>query len=78
MSSLLSEEEIEQQKINGEINDITNAIQTLKEVKKDTQSTELFEPVIDILKAKRKKLKKTLDNFSEEIVQVIEASAILE
>ena len=57
---------------------ITSAIQTLKKIKKDTQSAELFDPIIDILKAKRKKLKKTLDNFSEEIVQVIEASAILE
>lgn len=71
MSGLLSQEEIDQKRLIDEIKDINETIHLLKKYEKN--DTVLIAPLIKSLKQIKRKLTKTLDEFTDNLLASVDA-----
>ena len=74
MSSLLSQEEIDQKKLADKLTDTLKAIQLLKRLKKeDAQLVNLIDPVLNILKTQKKRILKQIKEYTDNLVASVDA-----
>ena len=71
MSGLLSQEEIDQKRLIDEIKDINETIHLLKKYEKSDMV--LIAPLIKSLKQIKRKLTKTLDEFTDNLLASVDA-----
>lgn len=71
MSGLLSQEEIDQKRLIDEIKDINETIHLLKKYEKN--DAVLIAPLIKSLKQIKRKLTKTLDEFTDNLLASVDA-----
>ena len=71
MSGLLSQEEIDQKRLIDEIKDINETIYLLKKYEKNDSA--LIAPIVKSLKQIKRKLTKTLNEFTDNLLASVDA-----